>query len=422
MKILMFGWEFPPFISGGLGTACDGLTRGLAGKGVDIDFVVPRMPGSQEYGHVRLVTAFSRGFDESETEDLLAHRRIHAVDTFLTPYLTETSYREILTGTIESLKGTGAGEAVETPYGPDLFSEVMRLKVIAGSIASDSACDVIHVHDWMTIPAGMAARDARGRPLVVHIHSLESDRSALRLNERIYAIERLGMMEADHVIAVSHYTERKIIEQYGIPPGKITVVHNAVSREEAPASRRVKKDKSKKYVLFLGRITSQKGPEYFLKAARLVYERDPSVHFVIAGTGDLVHAMEEETVRLGMENHVHFAGFVSGNDVEKTYVMSDLYVMPSVSEPFGIAALEALTYDVPVIVSSQSGVREVIGCCPRVDYWDIEKMATVMLEILGDENRRKEIVSACQDEMKDLTWKIAADKIVGIYDTLAGES
>jgi len=298
----------------------------------------------------------------------------------------------------------------------------MRLKVIAGSIASDSACDVIHVHDWMTIPAGMAARDARGRPLVVHIHSLESDRSALRLNERIYAIERLGMMEADHVIAVSHYTERKIIEQYGIPPGKITVVHNAVSREEAPASRRVKKDKSKKYVLFLGRITSQKGPEYFLKAARLVYERDPSVHFVIAGTGDLVHAMEEETVRLGMENHVHFAGFVSGNDVEKTYVMSDLYVMPSVSEPFGIAALEALTYDVPVIVSSQSGVREVIGCCPRVDYWDIEKMATVMLEILGDENRRKEIVSACQDEMKDLTWKIAADKIVGIYDTLAGES
>lgn len=405
MKVLMFGWEFPPFISGGLGTACYGITQGLSRLLRDLAFVVPRMEGRRPEHTPRLIEAFRETIPDSPVI------RIHPVDSFLIPYMNETSYAE----TVRELQKGSPGSDSWIHYGPDLYQEVFRYAAIARSIAQSEDPDIIHVHDWMTIPAGIAAREATGRPLVVHIHALESDRSMVRLNERIYGIERLGMMEADAVIAVSHYTKGKIVSQYGIPENKVSVVHNALSREESrrrfPSRKKVKEGQ----VLFLGRVTSQKGPHYFLQAAEIVHRVHPQIEFVVAGTGDMVQCMKEEAIRRGLTDRIRFTGFLNDREVEQAYMSSDIYVMPSVSEPFGLTALEAIACDVPVIISKTAGIGEVMTKCPAVDYWDVEGLAEKIITLLKDETLRKRIVSKCREEIKSLTWRIAAEKITGIY-------
>ncbi len=419
MKVLMFGWEFPPFISGGLGTACFGLTQGLSQKGIQTIFVVPRMKGGRETSHVHLIdgTDIHLGYESDNKRKKLS---VKPVDFFLIPYMSEESYKKALEEATEDI-----GENRETAesaswehYGPDIYSEVFRYEQVARVIARQEDFDVIHVHDWMTIPAGIEARNVAGKPLIIHIHALESDRSAMRLNERIFGIERLGMMEADHVIAVSHYTKKKIVDQYRIPYDKISVIHNAVSRSESHQRYQVKKDPSRKYVLFLGRITFQKGPDYFLEAARKILSKNSDIHFIMAGSGDMMQRVKEKVIQLKIEDKIYFTGFLRDIDVEKAYVMSDLYVMPSVSEPFGITALEAIMYDVPVIVSKQSGVTEVIRNCPRVDFWNTDELAEKIVEILENDTLRDEIVRHCREELKDVNWKIAAEKIINVYQQL----
>lgn len=418
MKVLMFGWEFPPVISGGLGTACFGLTRGLAQEGIDITFVVPRVTGKAKKSHVRLIDASSIKLS-GDHADTIEDVRIRPVDSFLIPYMTEESYMEALEKAArDSKNGKSKKAASWEPYGPDLYSEVLRYSQIAGVIAKQESCSVIHTHDWMTIPAGIEAKNQTGKPLVAHMHSLESDRSMVRLNERIYGIERLGMMEADHIIAVSHYTKRKIVDQYGIPEEKISVVHNAALHFESRHKDHIMKDPSRKFVLFLGRITAQKGPDYFLEAARKVLSRNPDIHFIMAGSGDMMGQVKEKAARLEIENNVHFTGFLRGADVEKIYAMSDLYVMPSVSDPFGITALEAIMCGVPVIISSQSGVSEVLQTCPKVDFWNTGALADRIMEILENDALREEIVGSCREEMKNVNWKIAAEKIIDVYQRL----
>jgi glycogen(starch) synthase len=420
MKILMFGWEFPPFISGGLGTACFGLTQGLIQKDAEVVFVVPRMIGRVKKSRVRLIDGAGIRISDDTAVGLLERMRIKPIDSFLIPYMTEESYEKTLQTTIESLKKNRRlrGKTSWQHYGPDLHSEVFRYARIARIIANREECDVIHVHDWMTIPAGIEAKHVTGKPLVVHIHALETDRSTTRIDERIYGIERFGMIEADHVMAVSHYTKRKIVQQYGIPHEKISVIHNAVSHSESRRRYHIRKDPAKKYVLFLGRITSQKGPDYFLKAARKVLSKNRTVHFIMAGSGDMMSQVKEEVTRVGIDKNVIFTGFLRGADVERAYAMSDLYVMPSVSEPFGITALEAIMYDVPVIISNQSGVSEVISNCPRVDFWNTDELADNILNILEDDMLRDEIVRSCRKELKDVSWKIAAEKIIRVYREL----
>ncbi|MBN2569578.1 MAG: glycosyltransferase family 4 protein [Deltaproteobacteria bacterium] len=405
MKVLMFGWEFPPFISGGLGTACYGITQGLRSRDVDVTFVVPRKVGKTEKNAIRLIEAF----DEPTDND--GPIRIHPVDSFLMPYMTEESYGE----TLREVRESESSKDTWVHYGPDLYEEVFRYAVIARSIAKREDVDIIHVHDWMTVPAGIAAREVSGKPLIIHIHALESDRSVLRLNERIYAIERLGMLEADRIITVSFYTKGKIVTQYGIPEDKIDVVHNALSREESKKRFPLKRKRKRRQVLFLGRITSQKGPQYFLEAAEIVHRVKPDIDFVVAGTGDMVRYMKEESSHKGLSGNIHFTGFLNGGEVEQAYASSEIYVMPSVSEPFGITALDAIMYDVPVILSKKSGICEVMTKCPCIDYWDVEKLAKTIILLLDDENLRWQIVSQCKEEIKALTWKIAADKIIGVY-------
>jgi glycosyltransferase involved in cell wall biosynthesis len=300
-------------------------------------------------------------------------------------------------------------------YGPDLLSEVVRYGVVAGAVGTERTFDVIHAHDWMSVFAGLRARSSSGKPLILHIHALEYDRSGENINRDIFEIERWGMSQADAVVAVSHYTKGRIVELYGIPAEKISVVHNAVSRSEAQSSLQVVKIPVRKIVLFLGRITFQKGPDYFVEAAARLLRQIPDLTFVMAGSGDMMIRMVERVAELGIGQHFHFTGFLRGEDVERMFAMSDLYVMPSVSEPFGISPLEAMMYDVPVILSKSSGVAEVLRHAPQVDFWDVDGLAEKMASLLSDPELARQVVEDCRTEMQRIHWDRAAEELESIY-------
>jgi len=421
----MFGWEFPPHVSGGLGTACFGLTKALVGRGHKIYFVIPGLPGEAPLSHVDLISAQAipgRGRDIGAV-DIFCGLDIRLINSTLRPYLDEGAYERSQQlhfdrhayekdGTVrEGLRVLGAS----WPYGPNLIAEVMRYARAAGVIAKDHFFDVIHAHDWMTVFAGIYAREVSGKPLVLQIHSLEFDRSGEHVNQDIYYLERYGMVLCDHVIAVSSYTKNLIIKHYGIDPDKISVVHNAVSRDEAPPVYHREKDSDKKIVLFLGRITFQKGPDYFVEAAARVLKEFPQVTFVMAGAGDMMPPVIERVAELHIGKNFHFTGFLQEAEVERIFSMSDVYVMPSVSEPFGISSLEAAIYDVPVIMSRQSGAAEILDHVLKVDFWDVDEIANKIMAILRHPSLTAEIVERSREQLRSIHWEKAAEKIAHIY-------
>ena len=303
------------------------------------------------------------------------------------------------------------------------MDEVYRFTTAASAVVLEEhmkkKADVIHAHDWMTYPAGMLAKQLTGKPLVVHIHALESDRSGHNVNQAIADLERAGMEAADKVIAVSHYTKELVMRDYGIPDSKIVVVHNAVSRSDISRTCPLPPlCAHEKRVLFMGRITYQKGPDYFVEAARLVLDRLPHTRFIMAGSGDMLPNMVRRVGQLRMGSRFHFTGFLKNEDVDRMYAMSDVYVMPSVSEPFGIAPLEAMACDVPVIVSRQSGVVEVLRNAIRVDFWDVREMANKICALLTYPVLAAEEVRNCREELKHIRWENAASKIRAVYDCL----
>ena len=390
----MFGWEFPPQSSGGLGTACFGLTKGLHGK-ADVTFVLPHMC-DHDHGFLRLISAAD-----------LSHINLKAIRSPLTPYITSEGYSKAM------LKyGKGSGGSL---YGMNLAEEVYRFSERAKFIAMNEDFDVIHAHDWLTFPAGIKAKKATNKPLVVHVHATEFDRTGGNCNQYVYNIEREGMHEADAIIAVSNFTKGKIIEHYGVPPEKVHVVHNAVdfSHKEFHQPKIPSMDK---IVLFLGRITLQKGPDYFLYAAQKVLEKDPDVTFVIAGSGDMEPFIIEKAAELGIADKVLFAGFLTGSDVDRAYQMADLYVMPSVSEPFGITPLESMRNGTPVLISKQSGVSEVIKHCLKVDFWDINEMTNKILSVLRHSELSECLQENSQREVKRFSWKESARKCIDVYN------
>jgi glycogen synthase len=424
MKVLMFGWEFPPHMSGGLGTACFGITKALTTLGHKIIFVVPRLNGDREPSHVELVSAFHIPASDQDLEgdDVLESLDIRAVNSPLSPYLNESQYASLLENRVGQQQETGGYRLFEASgqYGKNLIAEVSRYGKVAGIIARDQTFDIIHAHDWMTISAGLQAKRVSGKPLVLHIHALEFDRSGDHVNQKIYDIERYGMSSADHIIAVSHYTKNTIVSRYGIHPDKITVVHNAASRAEAGTVYHVRKREGEKVVLFLGRVTFQKGPDYFVETAARVLKEIPNVKFVMAGAGDMITHMIKRVAKLGIGKNFHFTGFLKGAEVERIFTVSDLYVMPSVSEPFGISPLEAMLYDVPVIISKQSGVSEILHHALKVDYWDIKEMANKIIAILRYPTLSDEIVERSREEIKNIRWETAAEKIGTVYQSLRG--
>jgi len=406
MKVLMFGWEFPPISSGGLGTACYGLTKGLANNNIPVTFVLPKGADSDAESHVKLIVADGISSDKI---------KFKGIDSVLMPYISSDDYDEAVRIMLQR-KGSRDGMI----YGRNLFSEVHRFSEKAKLIAEAEDFDIIHAHDWMTFQAGIKAKEASNKPLVVHVHATEFDRTGGNSNQYVYDIEREGMHAADTIIAVSNYTKTKIVEHYGIDPSKVHVVHNAVDIGHAQDDKKLKEKfklmEHEKVVLFLGRITLQKGPDYFLDAAKKVLEMDRDVKFIVAGSGDMEPRMIEKAAHLGIADKVLFAGFLSGPDIDKAYQMADLYVMPSVSEPFGITPLEAMKNNTPVIISKQSGVSEVINNCLRVDFWDIDEMANKILAVLKYSTLHASLRENGSREIKKFNWNVPAKKCIDVYN------
>jgi glycogen synthase len=362
-----------------------------------------------------------------EAEGFATERAIRelGVDSPLAPYMSVEQYRAL----VEQFRTERQGGATKTitteltgDYGPYMMDEVMRYSAIAHAIAQSEPHDVIHVHDWMTFLAGIEARRASGKPLVAHVHSIEYDRSGEHMNSAIFDIERWGLEQADRIVAVSYYTKDLIQKYYGIPESKIRVVHNAASRRPSVNGNGASRALKEKIVLFLGRVTFQKGPDYFVEAAKKVLDKIDNVRFVMAGSGDMYNRMVERMAQLRIAHHFHFTGFLRGTDVERMFATSDLYVMPSVSEPFGIAPLEAMLYNVPIIVSKQSGVAEVLPGAIKVDFWDTDKLAESIIDVLTKPETARGIVEQCSDQLKEIKWERAAERVLGLYGELAATS
>jgi glycosyltransferase involved in cell wall biosynthesis len=399
----MLGWEFPPYISGGLGTACYGLTKAMSHLGMDVTFLLPRM------GPLRL-----SGGSGATLESGLPHLRLRAVPSSLIAY-----------GRFGNARGAHAtaraGKAEESlsgpaPYGPNICEEVHRYALRVMKIAETEEFDVIHAHDWMTFPAAIGVAARSGKPLVVQIHSTEFDRSGEQVNQYVYDIERHGMHAAARVITVSNYTRNIVVSRYGVPPEKVEVVYNGIDFSDAAvapmANGTAKRDK---VVLFLGRITMQKGPEYFLYAAKRVLEKIQNVKFVMAGDGDRLYGTIDLAAWLGIGHRVFFTRFLRGADVDRAYEMADLYVMPSVSEPFGIAPLEALKHHVPVLVSKSSGIAETLRNALKVDFWDINEMANKIIAVLRHPPLQESLRANGRAEALRFRWEDSAARVNEVY-------
>jgi glycosyltransferase involved in cell wall biosynthesis len=423
MKVLMFGWEFPPHISGGLGTACYGLTKGLSKfNDVEVVFVVPKAFGDEDQSAARIIGASDVHVSQRNItlHGFQKELNLIEVDSMLIPYTDPDEYFRLVkkyeTHNQHVVLGDFEGHfAFSGGYGSSLYTEILNYSIVASAIALENQFDVIHAHDWLTYPAGIAAKEISGKPLVIHVHATDFDRSGGNVNPKVYDIEKRGMDVADKIITVSNWTRDIVINKYGIDPDKVITVYNAVEPISDIDKIAIRKGIDDKIVTFLGRITMQKGPEYFIEAAKKVLKRMDNVRFVMAGSGDMMNKMILRVAKLGISNRFHFTGFLSGDDVYNMYSISDVYVMPSVSEPFGISPLEAIQSNVPVIISRQSGVAEVLDHAIKIDFWDIDAMADAIYGILNYPALSKMFKKFGKQEVDNLKWETSASHVRDIY-------
>ncbi len=392
LRILKLGWEFPPNNLGGLGVACEGLVRGLTHAGVSVLLVLPQKQSSS------IIVCAIIGTDTIP----LLHEL--AIDSLLVSYSTSQSYHDLFS------RHGGANL-----YGSQLFAEIERYAHVVRQVATREHFDIIHAHDWMSFKAGILAREVSGKPLVVHVHATEFDRTGGNgVHQYVYDMESWGMNTADAVIAVSQFAKNKIIKYYGIPAEKVSVVHNAIQAYETKDPRDFLQ-KSNPIVLFLGRLTLQKGPDYFISAAQIILHHRPNSTFIVAGSGDMEGRLMQWVASSGLSDKILFTGQLRGEDVDRAYRMADVFVMPSVSEPFGLTALEAIAQGTPVIISKQSGVTEVVSHVLKVDFWDINEMVNKIIGVLDHKELRDAMSQNAHHEVRILSWHSAAQKCIDLY-------
>ena len=423
----MFGWEFPPHIAGGLGTACEGIVKGLAYNGVETLFVMPSASGDEDQSATTIINASDVAVDtaSSTVDEFLDKVKFVHIGTNMIPYVGPEEFSSIVEEERRRQSEDfriqyGMKYKFSGKYGTNLMEEVARYAMVGGTIAMQhkDEFDVIHAHDWLTYLAGIAAKELTGKPLVVHVHATSYDRGDEKyIDTRILDIETRGMLAADRVVTVSNLTRSIVINKYHIDPSKVVTVHNAVDfsgRENLSVERGVKD----KVVTFLGRITFQKGPEYFIEAAAKVLKRTDNVRFVMAGSGDMMNRCIKYVARLGISDRFHFTGFLRGKDVQKMFALSDVYIMPSVSEPFGISPLEAMRTNVPSIISHQSGAAEILKYAFKVDFWDVDAMADCIFGLLKYPALSSFAAKQGYDEVNRLKWNVATAKLKTIYESL----
>lgn len=410
----MFGWEFPPHISGGLAVACKGLSQAMAAQGADIIFVLPHRLKNLNAPWLRFVFADDAYAVSGGTTTCCAHT------PWISAYASSQEYREWLK--------TNAHLIVPGTRGDTIFEEVTRYAKQGGAVAARESFDVIYAHDWLTFGAGIEAKRVSGKPLVIQVHSTVFDRSGGKgIDPDVYEVEKAGMMAADAIIAISQFQKDIIVQKYGIPEEKVVIVYNGIGIDDsttAVSKNRLGygelKKQGKKLVLFLGRLSGMKGPDYFLTAAKRVLEYNPDVKFIMIGKGDMDSYVRNMAKELGIERDVIFAGFLQREDANEAFSSADLYVMPSVSEPFGLVALEAMKIGTPVIMSKQSGVAEAAQHVLKVDYWDTDEMANKILSVVGYPALGQTLSQNAGAEVQNFTWDIAATKVNAVIEKVAG--
>jgi glycosyltransferase involved in cell wall biosynthesis len=423
MRVLMFGWEFPPHISGGLGTASYGLTKGMTTlDDLEVIFVVPKVWGDEDQNIIRLIGAnkvpvvfkqiYYKGFRKS----------LEKIEIFskIVPYVDPEDFWKLTRSEVEGhrlfIQANSRGMIdFSGRYDGNLLDEIYKFSVVASVIAEEIEFDIIHAHDWLAYPAGIAAMEVSGKPLIIHVHATDFDRSGGNVNPDVYRIEKNGMDAASKIITVSNLTRDVVINKYNIDPDKVETVYNAVEPVNTSDDVLIHKGFDEKVVTFLGRITLQKGPEYFIEAAHKVLKVMPNVRFVMAGSGDMMERMMRRAAYLKITDRFHFTGFLRGRDVFTMLAMSDVYIMPSVSEPFGISPLEAMQSNVPVIISKQSGVSEILTHAVKTDFWDIDAMADAIYGILNYPALAKMFIRNGKEEVVRLKWDNSARHVRDIY-------
>jgi glycogen synthase len=400
----MFGWEFPPFKSGGLGTACKDLTKGLSKLGTEITFVMPQAPDGAESDNVKIIGC----------NNLADRIKIRKIGSILTPYMTSEGY-------LSSIKNAPKMGGKNEVYGMNLYEEVARYSEAAKFIAEEEEFDVIHVHDWMTYQAGMNAKEISGKPLIAHIHATEFDRTGGNPNSHISHVEYTGLKAADKVIANSEFTKQNVIKHYDIDPSKIEVVHWGIDPDNPhfhmEYESQMKKD-GEKIVLSLGRVTVQKGVDHLVHAAKKVLEHEKNVKFMVVGDGDMLPKIIDMTVEYGISDKFIFTGWLKGADIHKAFKMADMFIMPSVSEPFGLVALESMRNGTPVILSKTSGASEVMNHCLKVDFWDVDRMANLIISMVRYPELDEEISENSYRESSKFNLEKPARKCIDIYKSV----
>jgi len=418
MKALMLGWEFPPHILGGLGTASYGLTRGMAKQpDMEITFVIPKPWGDEDQSFLKIIGACNVPVVWKENSREYVSNRLQGVmsadEYFNLRNGIKYDFRRIGTNDLGCIDFSGR-------YPDNLIEEISNYEAVVSVLAHQLDFDIIHSHDWLTYPAGVFAKQISGKPLVIHVHATDFDRSRGNVNPTVYDIERRGMDNADHIMTVSNLTRNTVIEKYGQPEWKVTTVHNAVEPLEN-AEEFAKTEHKNKVVTFLGRITMQKGPEYFVEAAHRVLQRTRNVRFVMAGSGDMMNEMIDLSAHRGIADRFHFPGFLRGKQVQQMLAESDCYIMPSVSEPFGISPLEAMQVGTPSIISKQSGCAEILTHAIKTDYWDIDGMADAIYSIVEYPAMYKSLSELGRTEVNNITWYDAGLKVRKVYDEVIGK-
>lgn len=418
MKVLMFGWEFPPHILGGLGTASFGLTRGLAHQGnVDITFCLPKPWGDEDQSFMKIIGMNTVPVVwRNPSEDVLKSRYpwMDSQDYYRFRDHIYSDFGRLYTNDLGCIEFSGR-------YPDNLHEEINNYSIVAGVVARSQEFDIIHSHDWLTYPAGIHAKQVSGKPLVIHVHATDFDRSRGNVNPTVYAIEKNGMDYADHIMCVSELTRQTVINKYHQDPRKVSTMHNAVEPLPQEIQDIVPQKKpNEKVVTFLGRITMQKGPEYFVEAAALVLKRTRDIRFCMAGSGDMMNAMITLAAERGIADRFHFPGFMKGKQVYECLKASDVYIMPSVSEPFGISPLEAMQCEVPTIISKQSGCAEILDKCIKVDYWDIHAMADAIYSICNNPSLYDYLKTEGKKEVDAITWDKVGERILARYRKLLG--
>ncbi len=419
-KVLMFGWEFPPVISGGLGVACLGLCKALSPL-AEVKMIIPKSVPDFKIPNIELIGLNS--FSKDQLRELFNIQpnygnngfNTHQIDAGVNPYTKIRDDESVNQKFYDVYREDVQPFEIDALYAGDVIKKAIEFSRISVQYALRQEFDVIHAHDWMTFLPAIELKIRTGKPMVLHVHSLEYDRSGESSKNWVYDLEKRAMNLADRIIPVSHYTGSICHKYYDVPEFKICPIHNGVEAINKTVKKNPHKDK---LIIFFGRITMQKGPEFFVEAARIVLQKHKNVKFVMAGSGDLHKPLIEKIASYGLGDKFYFTGFLNKQKLNELLAISDVYCMPSVSEPFGLSAAEAVQYGLPVIMSKTSGAGEVLPSALKIDFWDTHKLAQYMIASLDYKGLHDEIVGKAAVDLKDITWENTADKVIKVYQSI----